>query len=238
MNFDFNTSAMRNKNINGELNALLDNLNQAGENRGYLGASQIGEECLRKIQFQLNDPAPHFEPRTKRIFERGHVYEDVAAKWLRDMGFDLQTHKPDGGQLGFKSAGGKYSGHIDGIIKETPTALKVPCIWECKALGAKGFKNVSDNGVAVAYPQYAAQISQYQAYLSFHNPALFMAINMDTMHVYFELIKFNAKLAQRITDKAVQIIEAQEHGEILPRAYPSADFYKCKWCSYSDECWK
>lgn len=44
--------------------------------------------------------------RTLRIFEVGHVMEDLAIRWLRLAGFDLYTRKQDGEQFGFSVAGG------------------------------------------------------------------------------------------------------------------------------------
>ena len=226
------------KSLSSDIDAALEKENLSKGSRGYLGASAIGDECLRKIQYQYRDPAPHFEGRILRIFERGHVGEESAVEWLRKIGFVIKNETESGKQIGFISGQGKYRGHCDGIILETPySEIKTPAILEVKFLGSKGWKKVAADGVAVVYPTYYAQISQYQAYMSAENPALFMAVNADTQEIYFELVKFNAKLAQSTTDKAVQILKAEEVGELLPRAYPSADFFKCKWCSYSEKCW-
>jgi hypothetical protein len=69
------------------------------------------------------------------------------------------------------------------------------------------------------------------------NPCLFTAVNKDTSEVYHELVPFDGELAQRISDKAVNIIRATEVGELLPKGFSSPDTYQCKICSHKGECW-
>jgi hypothetical protein len=70
------------------------------------------------------------------------------------------------------------------------------------------------------------------------NPALWTVVNKDTSELYHEWIPFDASIAQEASDRAVRIIQACEAGELLPREYPSADFYQCHWCAYSERCWR
>ena len=69
------------------------------------------------------------------------------------------------------------------------------------------------------------------------NPCLLTAINKDSCDIYHELIPFDGELAQRMSDKAVNIIRATEADELLPRAFSSREFYDCKICSYQSKCW-
>jgi len=41
-----------------------------------------------------------------------------------------------------------------------------------------------------------------------------------------------------MSDKAVRVIQATEAGELLPRIAQSADFFECKFCDWSDRCWR
>ena len=81
------------------------------ERRKYIGASSIGDECSRKIQYRyLNKPidsGKEFTARTLRIFQFGHNIEDYAAKWIQDAGFDLRTENKMGEQFGFSIADGE-----------------------------------------------------------------------------------------------------------------------------------
>ena len=82
----------------------------------------------------------------------------------------------------------------------------IPALWENKALGAASWKEVVKSGVVLARPVYAAQIALYQAYLDLPNPALFTALNRDTWELHCELVPFDAALAQRCSDRAVQVV--------------------------------
>src|SRR6476619_1526752 len=54
--------------------------------RDYLGASLIGETCLRKIQFEWMTSST-FSARVRSIFARGHYFEAESREQLREAGF-------------------------------------------------------------------------------------------------------------------------------------------------------
>ena len=238
-----------------QLNALIDTAlvkeNQAEPSREYLGGSRLGVACERALQFEYaqapKDDGREFNGQTLRIFAAGHLFEDMAIRWLRMAGFDLYTTKgnrPGGEQFGFSVADGRIRGHVDGVINDGPTLPGFPALWECKSMNARSWRDTVKHGLAASKPVYAAQIAVYQAYMEpsvpgiSSNPALFTAINKDTAELHHELVTFDGGLAQRMSDKAVRIIQATEAGELLPRIAQSADFFECKFCSWSDRCWR
>ena len=248
---DYNHTA----NFADQLNALIDTAlvkeNQAEASREYLGGSRLGVACERALQFEYvqapKDDGREFNGQTLRIFAAGHLFEDMAIRWLCLAGFDLYTTKgnrPGGEQFGFSVADGRIRGHVDGVINDGPTLPGFPALWECKSMNAKSWRDTQKRGLAASKPLYAAQIAVYQAYMEpsvpgiSSNPALFTAINKDTAELYHELVTFDGGLAQRMSDKAVRIIQATEAGELLPRIAQSADFFECKFCSWSDRCWR
>jgi hypothetical protein len=98
---------------------------------------------------------------------------------------------------------------------------------------------VEKHKLAVSKPVYAAQIALYQSYLELHEqPALFTAVNADTMEIYAELIPFDARLAQRMSDRAARVITATESGELLPRSFTDSTHFECKFCAWAERCWK
>ena len=213
------------------------------EKRKYLGASSIGDECGRKIQYRYmnypQDEGSDFTARTLRIFEFGHRIEDYASKWLKDAGFDLRTEDKQGEQFGFSIADGEIKGHIDGVICGGPVGMGYPSLWECKSANDAKWKAFSRMGVAKANPTYATQVALYQAYMDLtDNPCLFTIVNKNTSEIYYELIEFNQNLAQAASDKAVNILNASKAGDILPRVANSKDFFLCKWCEFRENCWK
>lgn len=217
--------------------------------RRYLGGSRLGVECIRALQYEYRqnpvDPGRETPGRVLRIFEVGHVLEDLAIRWLRLTGFEIYTRRRDGGQFGFSVADGRIQGHVDGIIANAPPSLclSFPMLWECKTMNDKQWRDTVKRGVAVAKPIYAGQMATYQAYMEpsipgiSNNPALFTAINKDTQELWFECVPFDAGLAQRLSDRAVQVIQATEAGETLPRGSASPTFFTCKACAWQDQCW-
>ena len=208
--------------------------------RAYLGGSAIGEPCARRLQYnfigaQVNEGSG-FSARTRRIFHRGHQGEEWMAGWIRSAGFELRTEK-NGRQFGFEDCEGRFKGHIDGVFTDGPTGFKYPALWENKVLGSKGWNSLVKHGINKAYPNYAVQVAIYQAYLSLaENPAIFTALNADTMEIHVELVPFNAALAQENIDKAARILSAVDHGETLPRAADDPDSFTCKFCPYTGVC--
>lgn len=240
---DFNSSSS----ISGQITALVDaGMQQARARqveRQYLGASRLGVACERALQYEFAkapiDPGRGLPGRMLRIFERGHVMEDCMVAWLRDAGFDLRTRKADGEQFGFSAADGCLKGHVDGVIVGGPEGFGYPALWENKCLGAKSWRDLEKNGLAVSKPVYAAQLAVYQAYLELHeHPAVFTAINADSMEIYTELVPFDPALAQRMSDRAVKVITATQAGELLPRSFSESTHFECRMCAWQDRCWR
>ena len=209
--------------------------------RKYLGASSLGDPCARKLQYrymgQEIDEGKDFSAQTLRTFALGHSIEDMMILIFRDAGFELKTELK-GEQFGFDTADGEVRGHVDGIITGGPLHLDYPMLWECKSASDKKFKEFVRNGVAVANPVYAAQIALYQAYMDLaDNPCCFTVLNKNTSEIYIELVPFDGELAQKVSDKAVNIIKATQAGELLPRVAQNSDYYGCKWCEFRKTCW-
>ena len=187
----------------------------------------------------------NFTGKILRIFQAGHVFEELAIKWLRDAGFELITNK-NGEQFSFSVAQGKIKGHIDGVIINAPSYLNLtfPMLWECKSMNNKSFKETVKKGLTLSKPVYASQIAVYQAYMEnsikdiSKNPALFTAINKDTAELYYELIPFDKALAQKMSDKAVTILKATQAHELLPRISNDPSYFECKFCSWQNRCWR
>ena len=137
------------------LNALIDASVVAEKTRGYLGASAIGHECMRRIQFDWMCDPEH-PARLRDIFDRGHYFEQRSREHFTRAGFKFA---PDD-RLRFTALGGLLSGHADGIFLDGPKIRDIayPCLWEHKAMNAKGWRSLDRDGLEKAYPQYAAQV--------------------------------------------------------------------------------
>jgi hypothetical protein len=222
--------------LNASSNAAVEQASLArhanGQPRGYLGASLIGDECARKIQFEWMASST-FPARVRSIFSRGHYFEIESRQQLADAGFVFEIKK-----LGFVAAGGLMEGHADGVIARVPAGvdLATPAIWEHKALNVKNSRAVERDGLAKVFPRYAAQVALYQAFLNVTNPALITIANVDSCERLYFTVEFDARLAQEASDRAVNIIEATRAGELLPRLDQSLEDFRCQWCPYLERC--
>ena len=77
MLLDLNRLVLSERPINQRLNELIEAAEPPSPNyRQYLGASSIGSECLRRVQYDwMCDP--QFPARTVDIFARGHFFEEA-----------------------------------------------------------------------------------------------------------------------------------------------------------------
>ena len=255
MDLDFNHTSSTGEMPCDRINKLIDKALQHDHiqqpERSYLGASRLGEPCVRALQYEyIQTPRDKaYTGQTLRIFEMGHMLEKRTWNWLQGAGFEIETHQPTTGEVyGFSVAQGQLQGHVDGIVWQVPEGLEqdiqVPAIWECKSLNARSWKQLVEKGVKVAKPVYALQIALYQAYLEelipglSQNPALLTAVNKDTSELYHELVPFDPALAQTASDRAVTIFRATQSGETLPRITQDPDSFYCRFCNWQTTCWK
>ena len=257
---DYNSHSKTADGINAVIDAALVVREASTARRDYLGGSSLGRACERALQFEYaqapKDDGAGFTGRTLRIFGIGHALEDIAVDWLRAAGFELYTSRADasgsgasgsgdGQQFGFSVAGGRIRGHVDGVLAGGPDipGMAFPALWECKTMNAKSWRDTASKGVTASKPVYAAQIAVYQAYMDAEipgvadHPALFTAINKDTAELHHELVAFDAALAQRMTDRAVRILQATGAGDLLPRIATQPEFHECRFCAWSKRCW-
>src|SRR5262245_37691660 len=226
--------------LNVAINACVEKASarkHAGDQpRGYLGASLIGDECLRKIQFEWMVTTTTFPARVYSIFARGHFFEAESRQLLVDAGFVFAPPEV----LRFTAVGGMIAGHADGIIINAPPLtglyLATPALWEHKGLNAKNYRAIERDGLAKVFPRYAAQIALYQNFLDVTNPALVTITCVDTCERLYFTVPFNARRAQEASDFAVQVIEATRVGELLPRLDPSCEDFRCKMCGHRERC--
>lgn len=94
------------------------------EPRRYLGASQLGQECMRKTWAQWRGLTDGFPGRIKRLFRTGDIYEERMRHELRAIGFTMF-----GDQAEFTALDDRVKGHSDGCagLDDLPIIL-----WEAK----------------------------------------------------------------------------------------------------------
>ena len=88
MPLNLNRASLSSEVVNVAVNDAIERAGAAKAElpRPYLGASIVGNDCLRKVQFDWWCK-PTLSSRVRDIFERGHYFEDVARQHLMAAGF-------------------------------------------------------------------------------------------------------------------------------------------------------
>lgn len=215
---------------------------QAAPSRDYLGASSMGNECNRALYYLVNKYPKSGKPaHVTCAAEDGYRCEDIMAERLRLVeGIELWTHDENGDQYGFSDNGGKFQGHIDGVIRGILEAPKTPHIWEHKSKEEKYFnklvKLVEENEKRALekwdwdyYVQaqiYMRKIDLTRHFLTVTTPGSRKMTSCRT--------DLNPAMADMFIARAGRIIEMKE---VPPRQFKDKNFYKCKMCDFSEGCW-
>jgi hypothetical protein len=223
--------------------------------RNYLGASTLGDPCARRLVYIATN-TPTDEPltaKTIRIFDVGHVTEDflagasefdavftnAAVRWFHDAGFDLRTRDSKGQQFRWSALGGRISGAIDGVFCGGPEidGLAYPVLWEAKSANKKNWSKFRKHGVRVGSETYNGQAQLNMAYLDV-GKTLFTFVNKDTSEIFHELVDFDPAVAQRLSDRAFEVITMADKGELPERIATNPDYWMCKMCGFYKRCWQ
>jgi len=238
MLIDFNRTEVSAEPVSVAINAVLDAGARAeGETtRNYLGASAVGHPCLRKVQYDwMCDPV--HPTRIRDIFARGHFFEHQTREHFKGAGFRFA----DKDRLEFETLNGWLRGHADGIFLSGPDipGVAYPCLWEHKAINAKGWRSLEHEGLAKAYPRYAAQVTLYQLHLGVDShPAVFTATNADSCDRLHILVPFDRELAATTIQRAQLIVAATKRGELLSRMTEDPGNWRCRLCGHNERCWR
>lgn len=201
-----------------------------GKPRAHLGASELGEECRRKlwytfrwVKFQM------FEPRTLRLFQRGHNEEPIIIKDLKAAGVKVLSTQES---ASFCSGYGGASN--DGIIRKLPGFKRLRGILECKTANDANFSKYKIKGVRGVDSNYYGQSVVYM-HLFKVDYTLFVMVNKNNDERYYEIIKPNEEFAKGLIKKAKHIIMSEK-----PPMEISDDinYYRCgpKWCHFREVC--
>jgi hypothetical protein len=155
-------------------------------------------------------------------------------------GIELWAHQPDGSQYGFEDLGGRFRGHIDGVIRGLLQAPKTPHVWENKSVNDKKFKlfqkAVAEKGEKNALkawdPIYYAQAVIYMHYfdLTRHYLTVTTPGGRDITSCRTEA---NPPYAEALREKARRILNATEPPA---RVSDNPSWYECKYCAFWETC--
>jgi len=210
--------------------------------RLYLGMSSIGNECARMLWYQFRWAMNVvFKASTLRAFDDGFTQEDVAIERLRAIsGVTLLTLDPASGrQIGYSDFGGHFRGHMDGDITGILQAPVTPHVWEHKSINEKKFKKLNDLKDKVGEKSALRQWDQ----VYYAQGVLYMEYGGYSRHYLtactpggraYTSVRTNEdpNEAQNLKEKAKRII----FSDSAPERIGTPDFYKCRWCDFSEIC--
>lgn len=203
--------------------------------RTHLGVSLIGDECARKLFYGYRwATKPHFNGKTLRLFNRGHLEEGRFVALLLAAGLQIIQQDQNGSQYRVSYLGGHYGSAIDGVIIGCPDMPDptTPILTEMKTHNDASFKKVVDNGVKESKPEHYVQMQQYMLYYGLP-AALYLAVNKNNDDIWAEIVPFERENAERYKDRGFIIALAETPPKKLNE---SKTFYKCKWCDHKDVC--
>lgn len=215
--------------------------------RKYLGASSIGDPCERKLWYRLNQPEKAKPANAKLILSAndGHRSEEIMADLLRRVpGVKLSARESLNLPYRFSDMGGKFAGHLDGIIEGIPLAPKVTHVWENKSCNETKFKKllniketVDDDRQLEAWDEktgnlYYAQAQIYMHYLDI--PRHYMTVCLSGTRDFTTIrTPYNKDIAINLIEKADRIITYKAAPLGVSQ---NPDFYLCKMCEFKDYC--
>ena len=196
--------------------------------RAYLGVSQIGETCERKLRYSFRCVKQRsVTARVARLLQRGHNEEPIIIADLKKIGINVHSDQKE-----VVAGHGHIKGHIDGIAENVPDAPKTPHLLELKTANDKSFKDVSAKGIQQSKPIHFYQMVIYM-YLLGLKRGLYIIVNKNNDERYYERIKEEPALAKSKLDDGVRKVIGVDAP--MDKRYKPA-WYECKWCDYYEIC--
>jgi len=216
---------------------LIDEVGKVKElPRQYLGMSQLGEECWRKLWFYFRwCDYSEYDGRVQRIFNTGHKAEADMIRDLESIG--VETWDTLDAQAGFTAVSGHCQGHGDGVGRNIPGAEKTDHLLEFKTSSDKYFKTLVKKGILIEKPTHYAQMVLY---MFKSEPklkrGLYMVYNKNTSAYYTERVYADNTYAKDLLRKAEDIITSENVNAFQKIGNGSPSFFKCRFCASSDVC--
>lgn len=205
--------------------------------RTHLGASVIGEKCLRAVWFGWRWAGVEDLPgRMFRLFSRGHHEEEMFAHLLRLTGATVWTQDAQGKQFRISAFGGHFGGSLDGVavnLPDVPADLAgLPALCEFKTHNDKSFKDLKKKQVKDSKPKHYKQAQMYMRKMDL-KWCLYCAVNKNDDELYFEVVRLNPNEGDHLLNRAEYVITTRE---APPRISETSSWFECRFCKFKEVC--
>lgn len=219
-----------------DINLFCETYYEQGH-RNHLGASELGEECWRKLWYGFRwVKLDYHDGKLMRLFNVGHSAEPRFVAYLRGIGFDVKEFDTDGKQFKASGAMGHYGLSLDGMCKAPERyqlSEDIILSLEFKTNGTgKGYEAVAKDSLQKAKPKHWAQMCQggYKYGLKY---GMYLIENKNDSDITVKIIELDWNYGAQLEKKAEQIIFAKEPP---PRISENPAFFNCKFCHQAGIC--
>lgn len=208
--------------------------------RSHLGASVLGDDCMRQVWFGwrwADTSEDQLEGRVLRLFARGHREEPVFVDLLRRLGAEVWTHDKQGQQFRIKAYGGHMGGSVDAVARGLPIlppyiSKDDPVLLELKTHNDKQFKQLLSKGLKEGHPKHYKQANIYAHHLGIKY-VLYCAVNKNDDSLWFYFFEADPQVGQMLTLRAETIIFGSG---TPPRISESPAWFECRFCDMQQVC--
>ena len=210
---------------------------EQGDMRPHLGASLIGDDCLRKIWYTFRWwYVPRFDGRILRLFRRGHIEEPfVADDIARVVGCVVEMSDPETGKQ-FRLHDPEmpaFGGSMDGKVSGIPDAPERKLGLEVKTMKTASFNKVKKQGVKVAEPSHYAQQQTYEALCDDVDGMLYVAVSKEKDDMYYEIIEPDRDAQLEARETAPYNLGTEEPPD---RLSSNPGWHMCEHCQAKEVC--
>lgn len=222
--------------ISTDLDAFCSTYYEQGH-RNHLGASELGEECWRKLWYGFRwVKQEKFNGRMMRLFNVGHSAEPRFVTYLKGIGFEVREFDENGKQFRIQGAMGHYGGSLDGMCKapkhyQLSEDIILSLSFKTNNTGS-GYEKVSKESLSKSKPKHWAQECQY-GYKTGIKYCVYMIENKNDSDITVKIVELDWNLGAQLEKKASDIIFSKEPP---PRISENPALYACKYCHFSGIC--
>lgn len=194
--------------------------------REYIGASSVGDPCLRKIWYGLrgSESSP-FEAKQLLTFEIGHKLEEMILEFMTKAGIFVINK----GQFYQDSELHILQGHVDGVLVLSDESR---AILELKTANDSSFGRFKRFGLKAWSMGYYSQVQTYMG-MSGIKKAVLLCINKNSSEMNHEWVYFDEEHYWELKQKAKAIINSESPP---PKINDTGTYFLCKQCKFYGEC--